>query len=146
MMSVVFGCPGCGRGIELQPGRSGTCRRCGAEASLPGNDGELTACLACPCEELYKHRDFNAKLGIFMIALGAVLCLVLSTFWPLVIAAAVDLVLFLTIGNVAICYRCKAHHREFDNVGALPAFDLERHEHYRFVKAREEGLLDPRQE
>ena len=62
------------------------------------------------------------------------------------IAAAVDLILFFTIPNVAICYRCKAHHREFDNVGDLPAFDLERHEHYRFVKAREEGRLNPREE
>ena len=145
-MSVVFGCPGCGKGIELEPGETGSCRRCGAEASLPEAGEDLTACLACQCEELYKHRDFNVKLGVFLIVLGAVLCLVLVTFWPLVIAAAIDLLLFLVIRDVAICYRCKAHHREFQNIGSLPAFDLERHEHYRFVKAREEGRLEAREE
>ena len=145
-MSVVFGCPGCGKGIELEPGGSGPCRRCGADVSLPEADGELTACLACQCDELYKHHDFNVKVGIALIVVGAVLCLVLVTFWPLVIAAVIDLLLIFVIGDVAICYRCKAHHREFGNIGSMPAFDLERHEHYRFVKAREEGRLETRDE
>ena len=145
-MTVVFGCPGCGKGIELAPGETGTCNKCGSEASLPERDGDLKVCLACSCEEVYKHRDFNVKVGIFLIVLGIVLCLWLVTFWPLVIAAALDLLLFFMIADVAICYRCKAHHREFTGIDGLPAFDLERHEHYRFVTARDEGRLEPRDE
>jgi hypothetical protein len=54
----------------------------------------------------------------------------------MVAAALLDLVLYLTIPDVAICYRCKAHHRGAEGIRGLPRFDLERHEHYRFEKAR----------
>ena len=138
-MSVVFGCPSCGRAVELEPGSALNCARCGAEASLPEAARDLGPCLACGCPELYRHRDFNQKLGLFLIALGAGLALWLTSFWPMVAAAAIDLVLYFKLPDVAICYRCKAHHRGFANIGSLPKFDLERHEHYRFLKARDEG-------
>ena len=140
-MTVEFGCPGCGRAVETAPGAAVTCKRCGAEATLPGLEDALSRCLACECPELYRHRDFNQKLGLFLIALGAGLSLWLTTFLPLVIAAAVDLVVYFLIPDVVICYRCKAHHRGFRTLKPLPSFDLERHEHYRFEKARKEGRL-----
>jgi len=144
MTSVEFGCRVCHKAVEAEPGTTVPCRHCEAANTLPDAPDTLGQCVACECPELYRHRDFNQKLGIFLIALGAVLCLVLLSFWPLAIAAVLDFVLYKTLPDVGICYRCKAHHRGFDNVKSLPAFDLERHEHYRFVRAREEGRLEPR--
>ena len=42
----------------------------------------------------------------------------------LVEAAVIDLLLYFTLPDVAICYRCKAHHRGFDNVRAIPSFSF----------------------
>lgn len=137
-MKVEFGCPACGRAVELEPGAKAPCPRCGAEAALPPAPPHLGVCLACGCTELYRHRDFNQKLGLAFVVLGALLWLLLRSFWPMVGAAALDLLLYLTLPDVAICYRCKAHHRGFEGTAALPRFDLARHEHYRFEKARQE--------
>ncbi|MHC4340332.1 MAG: hypothetical protein ACYSX0_09005 [Planctomycetota bacterium] len=139
-MNVTFGCRSCGRGVEAAPGGRTACRRCGAEASLPpGAEGPLKSCLACGCEELYRHRDFNQKLGLLLIAVGAALALWLTSFLPMIAAALLDLVLYLLLPDVAICYRCKAHHRGFEGVASLQKFDLERFEHYRFLKVKEEA-------
>lgn len=135
-MTVEFGCPACGRALELEPGATSRCPRCGADAVLPPAPPLLHLCVACGCPELYRHRDFNQKLGLALVALGAVLWLLLGSFWPMVAAAAIDLLLFAALPDVAICYRCRAHHRGFEGVGALSRFDLARHEHYRFEKSR----------
>lgn len=137
MTTVEFGCPHCRRALELEPGATEPCPHCGGEVSLPESGPELKACLACGCEELYRHRDFNQKFGIFLIVVGVVLCWWFP-YWPLAVAALVDLVLYKALPDVAICYRCKAHHRGFANVKRIAKFDLERHEHYRFKKARGE--------
>jgi hypothetical protein len=133
---VEFGCPACGRAVEVEAGARATCRRCGAEVSLPPPPPLLATCLACSCKELYRHRDFNGKLGLLIVALGALLWFLLGSFWPMAAAAALDLLLYLALPDVAICYRCRAHHRGGEGMKALPRFDLERHEHYRFEKAR----------
>ena len=135
-MKVEFGCPECGHAVEAEPGQETSCSRCGHEAALPEADS-LDRCLACGCEELYRHRDFNQKLGILLIVLGVFLWWLLKSFWPMVVAAAIDLALFKLLPDVGICYRCKAHHRGSEAIRSLPAFDLERHEHYRFLKSKE---------
>ena len=138
MTSVVFGCPHCGRAVELEDGQtSGACGRCGepVEIGVPGND----ACAACRCPELYRHRDFNQKLGLLLIAVGAGLWIWSGSFLPMVVAAAIDVVLYFLLPDVGICYRCKAHYRGFPWIATLPSFDLERHEHYRFERVRAEG-------
>lgn len=144
-MSVVFGCPGCGKGVEGAAGAVARCPRCGARTPLPPAPAPLTACLRCG-GELYRHRDFNQKLGLAIVAAGAVAWFATSSFWTLAVAAAVDLALYLALPDVAICYRCQAHHREFAGIAAISKFDLERHEHHRFRRAREEGRLPPRAE
>lgn len=135
-VKVEFGCPSCKRAVEIEAGTKAPCPRCGAEVSLPPPPPKIDACLACGCPELYRHRDFNQKLGLLLVALGALLWLVLGSFWPMVVAAALDLLLYFTLPDVAICYRCHAHHRGAEGIRGLPRFDLERHEHYRFENAR----------
>ncbi len=146
MSSVVFGCRECGKGVEVTPGEQAQCPVCLTHNDLPASDGTLNACLACSCDEIYRHRDFNQKLGLALIGIGAIAWFVWTTFWPLAIAAVLDVVLYFTLPDVGICYRCKAHHRGFSAITSLPGFDLERHEHYKHVRAREEGQLPPRPE
>jgi len=135
--SVVFGCPHCGRAVEFEDGRTtGACGRCGEPVELGALQKD--ACAVCQCPELYRHRDFNQKLGLFLIAIGAGLWIWTGSFLPMVAAAAVDVVLYFLLPDVGICYRCKAHYRGFPWIANLPSFDLERHEHYRFEKARAE--------
>ena len=136
-MNGVFGCPACGRAVELEAGESRACGKCGQEVSLP--EGErVESCPACGCGDLYRHRDFNVKVGLFLIALGVALSLWLTSFIPLVVAALLDWVLYATIPDVAICYSCKAHYRDIENLAELPSFDLEVFEGYRQKQAREE--------
>jgi hypothetical protein len=123
--------------VEGAPGQSLACGRCGAAARLRESGGSLGGCLACGGDELYRHRDFNQKLGLLLLGLGVAAWAILGSFWPMVAAALLDLLLYFTLPDVAICYRCKAHHRDFEGIAALPAFDLERHEHWRFQRARE---------
>ena len=137
-MKVEFGCPTCHRALETHPGGTVRCGRCGAEASLPPAE-RLERCLACQCEDLYRHRDFNQKLGLAIVVMGAGLWFLLGSFWPMVVAAALDLLLYLSIPDVAICYRCKAHHRDTPGIAGIAKFDLERHERYRVEKARAKG-------
>jgi len=143
-MNVVFGCPACKKGVEVGAGGRGVCRHCGAEVSLPAAPERLDSCIVCG-GELYRHRDFNQKLGIAVVALGAILCLLLRSFLPLLGAAALDLLLYKLLPDVAICYRCKAHHRDHPALPTVKPFDLERHEHYRFEKLRSEVHSVPEQ-
>lgn len=143
-MSVVFGCPDCGKGIEGDPGIEVTCR-CGVQATLRSAADELTECLACGCPDLYRHRDFNQKLGILVIALGAIGWIWTGSFWPMVAAAMFDLLLYYFITDVVICYGCKAHHRDLPGMVKIAAFDLEKHEHHRFKQARDDGRIPPRE-
>ena len=141
MSSVTFGCPKCGRGIERESGESAPCRHCGEVVAI----GMETPppCLICGCDEIYRHRDFNQKLGIAIIAVGVTLWIWLETFLPMIGAAVLDLLLFYRVADVAICYRCKAHYRGFTDVGVLSGFDLERHEHFRWeAAANKEGSTD----
>ena len=144
-MTVEFGCPKCGKPIEAEPGDTVACRHCGEDATLHGNGDTVERCLACECDELYRHRDFNQKVGIAVLGIGVLLWFLFKSFIPMIVAAVIDLVLYKAIPDVGICYRCKAHHRDFDNIKSLPSFDLERHEHYRFQKARDEGRIPPRE-
>lgn len=137
--SIEFGCPSCGRVVEAAPGESVTCPKCSETLAVLASGETLERCLRCECDEVYRHRDFNQKLGIALLILGVGLWYWLGSFIPMVVAAGIDLFLFFSLPDVAICYRCKTHHRDFSNIKQLPKFDLERHEHYRFQKAKEEA-------
>ena len=135
--SVVFGCPTCGRAVEVELPGTTLCPHCGAATPAVANPDVLGACLACGGPDLYRHRDFNQKLGLLLIAGGAGLCIALTSFLPLVAAAVLDGLLYLTLPDVAICYACKAHHRGFADLKRIPRFDLERFESHRIKRARE---------
>ena len=79
----------------------------------------LTTCPACGCRDLFVRKDFPQKLGLAVVVVAAVGFLVLAarpaTFylgvWVLVVAAAVDLLLYGFVPKVTVCYRCRAEFR-----------------------------------
>ncbi len=126
-------CPGCGNGVFLD-GASGACSRCGKESlalHLPGPGEALSACAVCARRDLYRQRDFNRNLGAGIATAACLLAFVLFLkdlwFWglgTLVGAALLDLALYLSLSQVAVCYACGAIHRGFAFDTGLKPFSL----------------------
>jgi hypothetical protein len=101
--------------------------------------GLLTRCPKCGCRDLFVRKDFPQKLGLAIVAAAAVAFVVLSVrrttmyIGVLVLLAAfmVDVVLYLFVPKVTVCYRCRA---EFRGVPVNPeheGFELAVGEKYR---------------
>src|SRR5580765_3139221 len=99
----------------------------------------LTCCPQCNCRDLFIRKDFPQKLGLAIVFCAAMAFLVLaawrSSFYlgalVLVIAAAIDGVLYFFVPKITVCYRCRA---EFRNRPVNPeqhGFELAIGERYR---------------
>lgn len=110
-----------------------TCEGCGevwpvrAEAVGPG--GELRSCPVCTCPDLYRQRDFNRKLGIAIIILGAVLAPA-THYISLVLFALIDFGIYWITSNVAVCHHCRSIFRRYPGIADLPPFDLNTSDKY----------------
>ncbi len=149
-MEVHYQCPRCQKPNRhaLQP-QGGTlrCLECGLEVAYRAEDVQqqsIRHCLLCPSDDLYVRKDFPQKLGLWIVVLGfAASCVtwywrqVVATFAILFGTAALDLVLYLTFGDVLTCYRCRAEYRGVRNLDQYAGFDLEVHERHRQRLARE---------
>jgi hypothetical protein len=148
-MHVTFRCPTCEQTTRASLHEQAlTCARCqaairGAEATAREvEQGRVTRCLVCPCEELFVRKDFPQRLGLLIIVLGFVASSIALALHQSVLSlviligtALVDAALYMLMGNVLTCYRC---HAEYRNVaeGEHPTFSLEIHERYRQQAAR----------
>ena len=144
MSSITFSCPDCG-GLLQAPFEtqsvSARCPRCNADRVLQQPElesGYLKRCLACPSTELFVRKDFPQRLGVAIVIVGFIAS---SVFWAyhhvimtyavLLLTALVDVVLYLTMGNVLECYRCHAQYRGLPGFGDYEQFDLEAYEKHR---------------
>lgn len=148
-MNVTFRCPQCDRPAreEFTPESAQiSCPHCGAR--LPIGAGAVTPetvvrCLICPSTELFVRKDFPQILGVLIVTLAAVIS---SIFWyyhapiwtyaTLFAAAAIDLLLYIFVGNQLQCYRCQAQYRGLVDLERQEPFDLETHERHRQQAAR----------
>lgn len=118
-----------------------TCPACGSARELLKPDlrgGYLQHCLACPSTELFVRKDFPQRLGVAIVVTGFIVSsvfwanhMVISTFAVLLITALIDVVLYLTMGNVLECYRCHAQYRGLPGFDGYEQFDLEAYEKHR---------------
>jgi hypothetical protein len=146
-MNVTFRCPHCGHLARVEVGVGEpdfACPHCQAKWPItPDAAAEnLPRCLVCPSTELFTRKDFSQRLGVAIVIVGVI---VSSVFWAwrmplwtygvLFATALVDVVLYLTVGNVLECYRCHAQYRGAVGTGHEP-FDLETHEKHRQQKIR----------
>ena len=111
--------------------RFGSCERLGQDAIgriqtvLSEVDGILEA-------DFYTRKDFDPKLGLTVIVVGAALSAVaywfgrdLIAYGVLAGAALVDLMVYGRLKEVTVCYRCQSVHRGFPPHPAHGGFDLD---------------------
>jgi hypothetical protein len=92
---------------------------------------------------LWRQKDFPQRLGLAMVALGAVLSTIAwayhlpaTALGVLLAFALVDLLLYTFMKDVLVCYRCQARFRHADLGEDYPRFNLETAERYRQEAAR----------
>jgi ribosomal protein S27AE len=111
------------------------CGKCGqTEPARPetlGADGNIKACPVCGCPDLYRQRDFNRKIGIGIIVVGAVISIgagVLISPWLTYILltafALVDFLIYRRVPECVVCYHCQAIFRGYPGTAEVETFDL----------------------
>lgn len=107
-------------------------------------DGDTpNQCLVCSCDDLWRQKDFPQWLGLLMVGLGIILSTIAwSQHMPatalgiLMFFALVDMLLYWFMGDMLVCYRCRARHRKMPIGEDHPNFDLEISERYRQQELR----------
>jgi hypothetical protein len=93
-------------------------------------DEVVDRCPVCDGQDFYLRKDFNPKLGLTIVAIGATISAVfywfkrdLIAYSILAAATLIDLVIYGRLKDVTVCYRC---HTEFRGAykRTAPAFDL----------------------
>ncbi len=130
-----YRCRHCGLGQwveEREQPSTIRCRRCEHDQSITPHtdaDGRLVQCWICGCDRMYRQRDFNRKVGVAIVAVAAVLG-PFTKWLSLVVAALIDLALYLKLPEIALCYHCEAIHRGIEFAPAIESYDLATHERY----------------
>jgi len=148
-MNVSFHCPHCGKPASVDFGaqaRAVACPHCEAQWAVPGNavaEEALSRCLVCPSTELYLRKDFSQGLGVLIVVVGFLISTIfwyyrmpLWTYGVLFATALIDVVLYLTVGDLLQCYRCQAQYRGVPGLDNHQPFDLETHEKHRQQRIR----------
>ena len=129
-MDINFRCRHCGLGLWVEdrttPSQVG-CRRCGhdhrIDATAVAEGAALRRCWICGCDQLYRQRDFNRKIGLAVVVVAAVFS-VKTYGLSLLLAAIIDLILYTRLPQIAMCYHCEAIHRGFQLRDAIESYDL----------------------
>jgi hypothetical protein len=132
---IAFRCPRCGAEALAGVDGRGRCRGCRDETRLSPSDALreqrlVDRCPACAGEQFYVQRDFNQKAGLAIVVLGALLAPFTPFYASLVVAVAIDALLYLLLPEITVCYRCHAHFRGFRRNPKHAAFDLHLAEQY----------------
>jgi hypothetical protein len=137
-VQILAKCPKCDAGLPVQADQAPsaiTCGRCGCEIVLTFTealraDSAVDRCPVCQGADFYRRKDFDPKLGLTVVIVGASVSAVfywfgrdLIAYSTLGAAALIDLVVYGRLRDVTVCYRC---HSEFRGVyqRTAPAFDL----------------------
>jgi hypothetical protein len=137
-MEVTVKCPQCDAGLPVDAKRAPaqiTCGACDRVIALDWSeavqaDRATDKCPVCSGAEFYTRKDFNPKIGVTIVAIGASISAGfyyfkrdLIAYSILAVATLVDLVIYGRLKEVTVCYRC---HSEFRGAykRTAPAFDL----------------------
>jgi hypothetical protein len=137
-MQILAKCPTCGAGLPLGAADAPAaiqCGRCGRDMPLGVTDAErddlaVDRCPVCAGAEFYTRKDFDPKVGLTVVVVGAATSAVfywfgrdLIAYSILAAAALIDLVVYGRLRDLTVCYRC---HTEFRGAyrRTAPAFDL----------------------
>ncbi|HEX9700055.1 MAG TPA: hypothetical protein VGD06_11400 [Acidobacteriota bacterium] len=127
-----------------------TCGHCGHSQPMAAAAFDETGrlrdpvdvCIACGGKRLYSQKDFNRKLGVAIVVVGAVL-----SPWTyglsLVACMGIDYGLYYVVPEITVCYGCDAIHRGFEHNPAHRAHDPLLAERFRRESRQELGLEAP---
>ena len=132
---IAYACPGCGREATAGADGLGSCRACGRQTRLDvsgvaGEPPRVARCPGCDGRQLYVQRDFNQKVGLGVVVVGALFAPFTPFYSSLFAAAIVDAVLYALVAEITVCYRCHAHFRGFARNPEHQPFDLHLAEQY----------------
>ena len=137
-MLILAKCPTCDAGLPVHAGAAPStiaCGRCGREIPLAITDDvradrTVDRCPVCTGADFYIRKDFDPKVGLTVVIVGALTSAVFYWFGRDLIAysvlggaALIDLVVYGRLKDVTVCYRC---HTEFRGAyeRRAAAFDL----------------------
>jgi hypothetical protein len=137
-MTIVAKCPKCDASLPVDAAEAPAaikCGRCGREIPLAfseavRNDASVDSCPVCGGGDFYIRKDFDPKIGLTVVIIGALISG--SFYWfgrdliayaILASAALIDLVVYGRLKDVTVCYRCHSEFRGGYRRSAS-AFDL----------------------
>ena len=124
-MEIVARCPKCDAGLPIHAAEAAgaiKCGRCGTDIPLAISedvrvDRAVDRCPVCGGADFYIRKDFDPKVGLTVVVIGAVISGVfywfgrdLVAYSILAGAVLIDLVVYGRLKDVTVCYRC---HSEF---------------------------------
>src|SRR5215212_5340450 len=137
-MQLLAKCPKCDAGLSVNASEAPAainCGGCGRTIALAFTDAvragiEVDRCPVCGGSDFYIRKDFDPKIGLGVVIVGALISAVfywyerdLIAYSILAGAALIDLVVYGRLKDLTVCYRCHSEYR-----GAYPptaqAFDL----------------------
>ncbi len=137
-MKIIAKCPKCDAGLPVDASEAPAaikCGGCGSEIALGLSaavraDAGVDVCPVCSGGDFYLRKDFDPKMGLTVVIVGALISAVFYWFEQDFIAygilggaALIDLIVYGRLKDLSVCYRC---HSEFR--GGYPrtagAFDL----------------------
>ncbi len=136
-MDVNFRCRRCGRGLWVDDFEAASETVCGScqeahsvvPAEAMSEEQSLAACWVCGCDQLYRQRDFNRKIGVGIVVVASLFSVVTKGL-SLLAAAIIDFFLYSKLSEIVLCYHCEAIHRGFKVSDAVIGYDLAMHERY----------------
>jgi hypothetical protein len=137
-MQILAKCPKCDAGLPVDAHEAPSaivCGRCGTNIALTVSDAVradrfVDQCPVCNGGDFYIRKDFDPKVGLTVVVIGALISAVfywfgrdLVAYSILAGAVLIDLVVYGRLKDVTVCYRC---HTEFRGAyeRRAPAFDL----------------------
>ena len=137
-MEFLAKCPKCDAGLPVpavNAPASITCGGCGCEIPLSVSEAvregrAVDRCPVCSGGDFYIRKDFDPKIGLAVVIIGALISA--GFYWYgrdliaysiLASAALIDLAVYGRLKDVTVCYRC---HTEFRGAypRTAPSFDL----------------------
>jgi hypothetical protein len=99
--------------------------------------GRLSACALCGGREFFNRKDFPQRLGLALVILFGLAATVsyyhrevLATFATLASLVVIDALIYLFVGRVTVCYKCRAEYRGLAGRPDHGGFDLATSEKY----------------
>ena len=137
-MQILAKCPACDAGLPVAAADAPsaiTCGRCQRVIALDvsenlKSDARVDRCPVCRGGDFYRRKDFDPKIGLGVVIVGATISAVFYWFERDLIAysilggaALVDLIVYGQLGDLSVCYRCHSEFRgKYERTAG--AFDL----------------------